>query len=454
MTALRFRRYIQNALVLPIHQDAGLNSYLNRGLLATFLITVCGKAAVFLTGIVLARLLGPANLGIYAVALAVAQLLRLSTVFGLPGMVVRYVSLYDAQHSWGLLRGLLQRGLRLTVILSLVAVVIGSLVIWAARGALGLEKTLAFLAALWMVPLLDFAVLRSAVLQGFRHVTLAQIPDGLIRPLVFLVALVLFWDLGDASVGSPVTVLALQWAVVLVTFVIGLPLLYRAVPRSVWNAAAEYDACRWRGSFVPFMFLYAIQLLLSHADVLMLSALSTDLSVGLYRVASQGGELMAFTLGIVNLVIQPVISRLHTSGDRERLQDLITRTVRLSTIIAVPIALSLLMFGERLLAGLFGPEYQASYLPMMILVSGQMVNVACGSVGLLLFMTGHERDAAWSIASALTINIALGLALIPVFGAEGAAVASAVSLIAWNIFLYRRVRRRLAIHPTIFGRRL
>jgi O-antigen/teichoic acid export membrane protein len=44
----------------------------------------------------------------------------------------------------------------------------------------------------------------------------------------------------------------------------------------------------------------------------------------------------------------------------------------------------------------------------------------------------------------------MDLALIPRFGIEGAAIASAVSLITWNLTLLYRVRQRLGINPTVF----
>ena len=51
----------------------------------------------------------------------------------------------------------------------------------------------------------------------------------------------------------------------------------------------------------------------------------------------------------------------------------------------------------------------------------------------MLTMTGHERQAAVVMGVAAIGQIALSVALIPRFGAEGAAVANALSLIGWNL---------------------
>jgi O-antigen/teichoic acid export membrane protein len=75
-----------------------------------------------------------------------------------------------------------------------------------------------------------------------------------------------------------------------------------------------------------------------------------------------------------------------------------------------------------------------------------------GSVAFILNMTGHERDSAWGISAAAGVNVLLNLALIPSFGIEGAATATAASLAIWNIILARRVFQRTGLVSTAIGR--
>jgi O-antigen/teichoic acid export membrane protein len=74
-----------------------------------------------------------------------------------------------------------------------------------------------------------------------------------------------------------------------------------------------------------------------------------------------------------------------------------------------------------------------------------------GSASLLLVMTGHERDAAVGLGIGALLNIVLSLILIPQWGLEGAAVATTISMVAWNLLLVAFVFKRLQIHTTIFG---
>lgn len=101
---------------------------------------------------------------------------------------------------------------------------------------------------------------------------------------------------------------------------------------------------------------------------------------------------------------------------------------------------------------LFGPGFPAGAPALAILALGQFVNVACGSVGTVLIMTGHERLVVRRISVAAAANAILSAALIPIWGAIGAAIGSATSTILWNVLLAWDVRQRLGIRATTFAR--
>ena len=75
----------------------------------------------------------------------------------------------------------------------------------------------------------------------------------------------------------------------------------------------------------------------------------------------------------------------------------------------------------------------------------------CGPVGVTLYMTGHESIANRIFTASAVLNVILNFALIPRFGIVGAAVATSISLIAWNLGLWVVVRRRLKLRPSAIG---
>lgn len=89
---------------------------------------------------------------------------------------------------------------------------------------------------------------------------------------------------------------------------------------------------------------------------------------------------------------------------------------------------------------------------MRWLCCGQIVNACAGSVTLLLTTTGHEGDALKGIALGAIVNVIGNAVMIPLYGINGAAVATGLSTVVWNVALGILVYRRLGINPTMFGR--
>jgi O-antigen/teichoic acid export membrane protein len=189
-----------------------------------------------------------------------------------------------------------------------------------------------------------------------------------------------------------------------------------------------------------------------HADMIMLGWFGEPEEVGVYRVAVQGAALVAFGLHAVNPIIAPEFSRLYAQSNIKQLQRVVTASARAILVAALPVVLLFTLYGTAIVSWVFGSEYTDADMPLVILSVAQLINAGYGSVGLLMTMTGHENDAARTMWTTASINIVLNAILIPWLGMNGAALASAISLIVWNAVLFRKVRTNLNISSTAFGR--
>ena len=98
---------------------------------------------------------------------------------------------------------------------------------------------------------------------------------------------------------------------------------------------------------------------------------------------------------------------------------------------------------------LFGDAYSEIVpVPLAILAFGHLVSVFFGSVGLLLTMSGFEKETLRGQVVALVVNVAACGLLIPRFGAVGAATGAMLGLIVWNVVLAIRVHQLLRIRPS------
>jgi len=106
------------------------------------------------------------------------------------------------------------------------------------------------------------------------------------------------------------------------------------------------------------------------------------------------------------------------------------------------------LFGKIIL-NFYGFEFREAYTPLLILLPGQLLNICCGSVGLILSLTGYQYYTAIIFAASSFVNISLNFLLIPAYGMIGAAISTTISVCFWNILMAFYVIRKLKIQPTI-----
>lgn len=173
-------------------------------------------------------------------------------------------------------------------------------------------------------------------------------------------------------------------------------------------------------------------LLMQSLDVLMLKQFDNYAVVAVYSIAVKLTLLLSVALASVNAVLAPKIAEDHNLGDQKALAIKVKKGTRLIFFSTAP-AIVILALGADWILSWFGPAYTAAKTPLLILLMGQAVNTLCGSVGVYLNMTSKQKAFQWIVASALLLNVVLNAYLIPIYGMNGAAWATAASMMAWNI---------------------
>lgn len=433
--------------------DGGaLRAQLLRGGAGSMAIRVCHKFSGFLLTIVLARMLGAEGYGIYGFALALVMLLAIPAQIGLPQLVVRETAKAQANNNWALMRGLWRWSNQYVILFSVVMVSFGVIVLSLAQDHIAEAQWSTIAVGLALIPLIALGNVRGAALRGLRKVILGQLPESVLRPFLILILIgILLLTLRGISLTPPIA-MGVHAIAAFLAFAIGTILLLHARPEGVRHRPTpSYDTTSWRRAAMPLAMLGGLQFINAHTDIIMLGMLREDSEVGVYRVVVQVAALVVFGLQAVNQVIQPHFAQMYSQGDQARLQHLVTMSARAILAFAIPPVLIMLFAGGPLLSLVFGEEYRIGALALAILALGQLINASIGSVGILLNMTGHERDTVIGITVAAISNVTLNSLLIPAYGIEGAALATATTLLIWNIILWYFVRTRLKIESSALG---
>jgi O-antigen/teichoic acid export membrane protein len=195
---------------------------------------------------------------------------------------------------------------------------------------------------------------------------------------------------------------------------------------------------------IPMMMSSSALLLMSWADSLMIASFKGEYELGIYNVAVKVALLTSFTLSAVNSIAAPKISKAFNNEKEVEFRNIIIQTTKTIFFSTIPIIVVIFLFPEFIL-NFFGEEFLLAKTALLILAFSQVLNAMSGSVGVILTMTGKEKVYRNILLFALVINITLNFLLIPEYGIEGAAIASASSLIFWNLYSVYYVYRNYNI---------
>lgn len=391
------------------------------------LLNAAQVVLTFIVTIVLARTLGPADYGIFAFAMALIALLSLPGEAGLQTLVLRETARGLSVSNPAIVAGVWSWALRLGVGLS------ASLAAAGAIGALlsGSSSVNAYLLAMLAVPMVVTTRIAAGRLRGYGKAVHAQLPEGLLRPGLFLAGVLLLAPLlvQDLSVD---TVMLVQVGAIAATLVIALWMVTVLCPRVRAESASPGNRRAWLSAVLPLALLSGMQAINAQVGIVALGLLSDDAEVGRYRVAEQFSKLIILALAAVQFAVASRFSQLHAQGNREQLQRLVERSALLTSVSSIFVAVLLAAGAPWVIHHLLGEEYSAAYWPLVILCFGYVAGAVFGPVVFLLNMTGHEKSAARSAVIAAFANIVLNIVLDPHYGAVGAALAGGFSFAVWG----------------------
>ena len=429
-------------------QSHALRRRLLAGLSGLLGLRVLFSALTFASTLLLARILGSDRFGVYAYAMAWATLLAIPALLGADQLLMREVAANLAREDWGLLRGILRRANTAVFLASLALVLAAAAGSWVVFGHTPARMTDTFWMALPFVPLIALTRVRQATMQGLHRVALGAMPEQLVQPALFFAFLAAVYVLRARL--APQTAMGANVAAMACAFLLGAWLLSRNLPPQVKSAAPVYRNRDWTASALPLMFLAGISALFGQADTLILGAFRGGGAVGIYSVAHKGSEMIGVLLNAQVAAFASSAASLYALDDRERLQSLVTRLTRVTLLASLPLGLGFIVFGKWFLM-MYGPAFAGARATLVILSLGQLANVGMGCVGLLLVVTGNERDVAIAIGAGAVANTVLSFLLAPRWGAEGVAVAYASGMILWNGWAAIALYRKTGIDSTVLG---
>jgi O-antigen/teichoic acid export membrane protein len=422
---------------------------LRRGASGAFIVSVAGTGLGLLTNLVMARLIGRAEYGLYALMFSWVSVLMMVAQAGQDISIIRFLPGYIQDHAWGKVRGL-RIGVGLFVLATSVCVaIVGCVVVHhvGAQHSAGWRNT--FYIGFAMLPVLTQLQQSSAMHRAFKRPVVTGMYSSVMRPAVLLVLLglaSLIVARRDAVMAAVCVALA-----ALASLLASGWHLTRAWPAAGRGVKPSYEARRWVTVGGQLSLLSIIIVGGARLDVMLLGAIMGTSDVGPYYAAIKMASFAFFASQAVNVVLAPMIAERYDAHDMHGLQSVAVQGARIGLAGALAVALFCAVAGKWLL-GLFGHDFEEAYVPLLVLLLGYCTSTCFGEVGFMLSMTKYQKQASFFVLVGIIANCIAAVLLVPRLGATGAAIGAALSLVVWRGLSWRFVTTRLGVEPSIFGK--
>lgn len=294
------------------------------------------------------------------------------------------------------------------------------------------------------IPLWTILLINIGIFRGLKKVFLYATLDNFGR--FFLTIIILYGIIRFGVKSNYAPIISHFFALLILTF-ISLAFVF-----SLIETRTKVDFRKAKSlvkSAYPIMLSSSIIIFLSWFDKILLGIMGSEKDVGVYDVSVRIATLLTFNLEAINAILAPKVSKFYHESNIKELNKIVQFSSKINVIISGFIFLIIVLFGSFILK-FFGEEFLLGGTTLIILCVGQFFNSFCGPVGNILHMTGFQKDFRNIMGLALFVNITLDLILIKPYGINGAAIASTISLIIWNVFGVIMIRKKLKINSFYF----
>lgn len=166
-------------------------------------------------------------------------------------------------------------------------------------------------------------------------------------------------------------------------------------------------------------------------DVLILGMYQNASVVGIYSFATMFIDGFS-QLGIVfRININPVLTSTYVNSGKEKLKEKIVKVRNiLYLVLFVIISLTLIVYPYIIAITGLKPEYELSFIPLLILSSGLLLSAGYLPFQMIFNQTGFPIYQSVFYLIVLVLNILLNLSFVPFYGIYGCAIATSISYLS------------------------
>jgi O-antigen/teichoic acid export membrane protein len=396
-------------------------------------VTFAGKLfeniTVFASSVMVARLLGAEQNGLYKLAVTLSTMISALCHLGLDGGIVRYLPMALAERNATKIPGIIQIGAGIPIFISLI---VTSLLLLLAEPladqVLGKPTILPVLHVVaFAIPLGVLNHCLAAIAQGFKQVQYTAYAQDIAANSIKLTLSLIVLVLGYGVIGlAAVYVISLMVAVGMLFYFV-----HRLFPLTQALKVTKRNTREILNYSLPLYIQRLLNIYGRNFEILVLGYFGLLSDVGIYAVILPLSKIGNMAFGSLREIAAPIIAELHSQGKHKELEQFYQTITKWALTFNLPIFLTIVLFPTALLS-VFGKEFTGGTTGLIILSTGVLFDVATGMCGTVINMTGYSRVGLLNSIVYLGTTLLLDFILIPRWYLLGAAMAGAVTIIINN----------------------
>jgi O-antigen/teichoic acid export membrane protein len=412
-----------------------------------FLNTIAMLASNFrgIFSFLVARLLGPAALGIFSVAWSTTDIISKIGVLGLDNAITTFIARSEAVGNRTRSRELFRIAIVLGVVQSIITAAIVIVALRFFNNHLHVQPQMVSALALVLCAMPGLALYRisTAVSRGIKVMQHDIYSRGITEPLVTTLAFLLAIVVGFKESSPEVAAIIGTAASGVIAFALA-STLFRHVPAQA-DAVSRFREARSLIAYAaPISIYQLINAFISRLDLLMLGYFVgrapgvTLATVGVYSAVIGTANGLRKVNQAFNPIFAPVVAGMTATGDHEIAAMTYARLAQWMLWILLPLVAVLSLAGSTILL-IYGPAFWqgGQWLGIVALASATNAFVSLGETVIMV-----QRPHLNLLHSLITCAVAFGglLCLIPRFGAMGAAFGILLPYLVQGILRYATLR--------------
>src|SRR6184192_3984248 len=408
-----------------------------------FLNTIAMLASNFrgIFTFLVARLLGPAALGIFSVAWSTTDIISKIGVLGLDNAITTFIARSEAMGDRARSRALFRIAVVLGVTQSIITagIVIVGLRFFNNRLHLETQMVSALALVLCAMPGLALYRISTAISRGMKVMQHDIYSRGMTEPIATTLAFLLALAVGFKESSPEVAAIVGTAASGLIALALA-STLFRHVPPQKEVVSPLGEARSLLGYAAPISIYQLINAFIARLDLIMLGYFVgrapgvTLATVGVYSAVIGTANGLRKVNQAFNPIFAPVVAGMTATGDHDRAAQTYARLAQWMLWILLPLVAVMALAGGTILL-IFGPAFRQGSVWLGIVALASAINafVALGETVIMV-----QRPRLNLLHSSITFAVAAGglLWLIPRFGVMGAAFGILLPYIVQGVLRY------------------